>query len=90
MLLQFYQRTGPKIPPEYIFIDISNPNKKAKLFELCLINLETFFYIVVCSDDFTVSKYEVFPVTYFVVFGLNTENDGVNLSIQSECGKIRT
>ena len=32
MLLQFYQRTGPKIPPEYIFIAISNPNKKSKTF----------------------------------------------------------
>ena len=37
-----------------------------------------------------VSKYGVFSGLYFAAFGLNTENYGVNLRIQSECGKIRT
>ena len=37
-----------------------------------------------------VSKYGVFSGPYFPLFGLNTERYGVNLHIQSECGKIRT
>ena len=37
-----------------------------------------------------VSKYRVFSGPYFPAFGLNTEIYGVNLRIQSECGKIRT
>ena len=34
--------------------------------------------------------YWSFSVTYFPVFGLNTERYSVSLCIQSKCGKIRT
>ena len=37
-----------------------------------------------------VSKYGVFPLSHFPVFGLNTKIYFVNLSIQSKCRKIRT
>ena len=36
------------------------------------------------------SKYRVFSVSYFPVFGLNTEIYSVNLRIQFEYRKIRT
>ena len=42
------------------------------------------------STTWKVSKYGVFSGPYFPAFGLNTEIYSVNLSIQSECGKIRT
>ena len=41
------------------------------------------------SIAWKVSKYGVFSVPYFPVFGLNTEIFGINLHIQFKCRKIR-
>ena len=46
------------------------------------------FYIT--STECKASKYGVFSVPYFPVFGLNTEIYGINLRIQCKYRKIRT
>ena len=48
------------------------------------------FHFHTFSDVRKESKFGVFSGPYFPVFGLNTEIYGVNLSIQSKYGKIRT
>ena len=61
------------------------------------------YYIIILGPDnshqfatpkintaWLVHKYGVFSGPYFPAFGLNTKICSVSLSIQSECGKIRT
>ena len=51
--------------------------------DVCFFLLKVF----IPTTGWKVSEYGVFSGPYFPAFGLNTEIYGVNLRIQSECGK---